>query len=335
MKVGKFFRVPIVKGADVGVEIEVEGRRLPKAGIPSWNVERDGSLRGDDNAEYVLATPVSLKHLRTKLTRLTYHFKEAGAEVDFSRRTSTHVHINCTEMEMLHLFNFLTLLFIFEEFLVGWCEEHRSGNLFCLQSKDAEGVYDSLRSFAGTRDRRYLRDNIRYSAINLAALGKYGTVELRSLEGTVDTDRIETWCNVMCHLRDKAEVFKNPRDIMENMSELEPVKFANEMLGEYSRTLFVGKGRNKKIIEAVRRVQDTVYTIEWDLWDDDKQADALAARQEAARKRQEAMRIEGVREDLELRQHVIGARKDAADKLEGVPPAPDFPNFVFEIPHRD
>lgn len=45
---------------DVGIEIEVEGKNLPKHFEKYWRVEADGSLRGEDNAEYVLEKPSPL-----------------------------------------------------------------------------------------------------------------------------------------------------------------------------------------------------------------------------------------------------------------------------------
>ena len=43
----------------VGIEIEVEGSKLPKeTEFGPWTYHQDGSLRGEDNAEYVLSSPI-------------------------------------------------------------------------------------------------------------------------------------------------------------------------------------------------------------------------------------------------------------------------------------
>ena len=111
MNVDKFFRVHKQK-QDVGVEIEVEGRHLYKGHLDHWFVEHDGSLRGEDNAEYVLIKPLSQEGLKEALLAINKTFKLHETEVDMSRRTSTHVHINCTQLSMIELFNFITLLLI-------------------------------------------------------------------------------------------------------------------------------------------------------------------------------------------------------------------------------
>ena len=51
---------------DVGIEIEVEGRRLPIT-EKYWRMEKDGSLRGPENMEYVLDRPMSLKDAKKAL----------------------------------------------------------------------------------------------------------------------------------------------------------------------------------------------------------------------------------------------------------------------------
>lgn len=264
MKVARALAVPLVR-ADVGIEVEVEGRDLPKEQTDLWRVEHDGSLRGEDNAEYVLRQPSKIEDLHHALASLQGMFEEEGSVVDLSRRTSTHVHINCTQLEMIELFNFITLLLIFEELLVGWCGGDRDGNLFCLQSKDAEGMLEVLKKFAKSRDRSLLRDNIRYSAINLAALRKYGSIELRSLEGTIDEKRILTWVGVLLRLRSIATNYADPTEIVNQLSEFEIAPFSKQVLGPYAKDFFKGKGKVKKVLGGVRRAQDIAYTVDWNI----------------------------------------------------------------------
>ena len=64
--IGVVLRRQETKGA-VGIEIEVEGNKFPKPqgfchqALPfhgMWSACKDGSLRGQDNAEYVLTRPI-------------------------------------------------------------------------------------------------------------------------------------------------------------------------------------------------------------------------------------------------------------------------------------
>lgn len=264
MIVSKMFRVEPVK-EDVGIEIEAEGENLWKGVSDYWRTEPDGSLRGKDNTEYVLKQPVCLTKLKLSLLDLKAQLRRSGSVIDMSRRTSTHVHINCTNLEFVELVNYITLLLVYEELLVDWCAPSRKGNLFCLQSKDAEGLLFTIRNFVIREERRELGDNIRYSAINLASLAKYGSVEIRSLEGTVDEDRILDWVGVLVHLRDMAKTFKNPIDIISKLSEEEPRKFSKRILGDYYDKFFVGLKRIKKTIDGARRAQDIAFCRGWEI----------------------------------------------------------------------
>ena len=310
MNVDKFFRVHKQK-RDVGVEIEVEGHSLYKGHLDYWYVEHDGSLRGEDNAEYVLREPLSQEGLKEALLEINKTFELHKAEVDMSRRTSTHVHINCTQLSMIELFNFITLLLIFEESLVDWCGDERNGNLFCLQSKDAEGMLQNLKKFAKGKEKGHLADDIRYSAINLAALNKYGTVELRSLEGTLDTTRILTWVGVLLQLREVAKTFENPMDIISNLSLEAPRAFSKRMLGKYTKFLFVGKKRIRKVLDGARRAQDIAYTVDWEIWN----------REEKPRFEEEVGRVQGleVEEIVKMREAFDEAPVPMEDRIVKFP----------------
>lgn len=258
----KFFNI-IRQAGDVGVEIEVEGRNLYKDMLQDWRVEHDGSLRGQDNAEYVLRKPLPPKELREAIKDLKKTFDKAGSKVDLSRRTSTHVHINCTNLKMIELMNYVTLLLIFEEFLVDWCGGDRNGNLFCLQSKDAEGLIEVLRIFVQEPNKQHFQDNIRYSAINLAALNKYGSLEMRSLRGTIDEDEIMLWVDTLLHLRERAAMYSNPIEIVQSTSLDGIEKFVKDNLGTKAKVFYKGRNKARKLMEAIRRVQDVAFAGDW------------------------------------------------------------------------
>jgi hypothetical protein len=248
---------------DIGVEIEVEGRNLWKGNDEYWRSEHDGSLRGDDNVEYVLKSPLTLPKLKIALLHLNANLKRKRSKVDMSRRTSTHIHINCTPLTFKELVNYIVLLIIYEELLVDWCEPSRRGNLFCLQSKDAEGLIPSIKKFVKGMRVGQLGNHIRYSAINISSLAKYGSVEVRALEGTVAPSRILTWAGLLLHLREVAKTFENPVDIISNLSLEEPLAFSKRVLGTYSSEFFKGVGRGRKVIDGARRAQDIAYCRGW------------------------------------------------------------------------
>jgi hypothetical protein len=87
---------------EIGIEIEVEGDNLYKGKLKSWRVEHDGSLRGNDNAEYVLRNPIPRTDIKKVLSELSKALEANNSEVDNnSPRTSVHIHINCQRLTPL------------------------------------------------------------------------------------------------------------------------------------------------------------------------------------------------------------------------------------------
>src|SRR5690554_4898477 len=120
MTIRKLMRLPETQG-DVGVEIEVEGSNLPRTG-EHWIVTQDGSLRGE-SCEYVLRQPLSLPETKEALAYLSRRYEETGAEIADSPRCGVHIHVNCQELTIIQLYNFMTLYLILEDLLVRWCGE--------------------------------------------------------------------------------------------------------------------------------------------------------------------------------------------------------------------
>lgn len=261
--VAEVFGIKKLVAGDVGIEIEVEGRRLPIA-ERYWRNEHDGSLRGPENREYVLAEPSSIKRAELALKYLGILYKQNNTEVHDTVRAGVHVHINVQKLNIVELYNYLTLFFIFEEPLVKFCGEHREGNLFCLRSLDAEFLLSELRMAVINSDYyRLVSDDLRYGAVNVKALGTYGSLEFRTMRGTRDLDLILTWAKVLLSLREAAKAFYCPSDIINGFSEGESVWFLRRCFGEHSG-LFEGMPDiGKMLTDGMRRAQDIAFAIDW------------------------------------------------------------------------
>lgn len=251
------------KNGEVGIEIEVEGDRLPPA-PKGWLSVNDGSLRGP-SCEYVLSNPVTREDVPTLLARLSTAYKENNVNVHMSNRAGVHVHINMLDSSVIELFNTITLYLIMEDLLVNYCGEDRVGNLFCLRGKDAEYIYDIIAKALRTKSlRSFNTDNIRYSSINLKALPVHGSLEFRAMRGVADPLQILDWVNMLLKVKDAACSFENPRQIVESLSASEE-HFVDEVFGEYSEQLQCVDIK-RILMDAVRRVQGYVYTADWDFW---------------------------------------------------------------------
>lgn len=191
---------------DVGIEIEVEGENLVIVDNEVWSTVDDHSLRGvypESRAEYVLATPVRSDAILPALNMLAEEL--ANSKLDFSYRTSVHVHVNVQQLEAEELLSMMYLYYLLEEPLTRYAGMARIGNNFCLRLRDAEGVLNFTKPWFIDPEKMagyQAHDRVRYAAMNLEALPKYGSVEFRAMEGNLDVERIQDWCKMLLCLRD-------------------------------------------------------------------------------------------------------------------------------------
>ena len=217
-----------IKG-DFGVEIEVEGTDLVEVNDKYWTSVHDGSLRGE-SFEYVFKTPLIQKDADKALESLKEDLKDSILK--FSFRTSVHIHVNVQELEYKQLLNMIYTYLLIEEPLMTFCGKERKGNRFCLRLQDAEGILDTLIPMFRVMD--YIgdirEDAIRYSAINLAALQKFGSLEFRAMQGNLDVKRISTWTQALFNLREFSKSVENPRDVLEIFNNNKPEAFLKLVL---------------------------------------------------------------------------------------------------------
>lgn len=221
-----------------GIEIETEGENIRYVDSEVWKTEEDGSLRprgGYPNrcAEFVLRTPIPYGAVADALNQLKQ--EQVDAVFDMSYRTSVHVHMNTLEMEEEQLYSLIYLYYIFENALVRFCGEDRVGNRFCLRIQDADTILDLVNTLftkgLGVFTRSFGENEIRYSALNLASLYKYGSVEFRSMRGTVDMDTIHSWVSMLEKLRLASEKY-SVNQIYTKLVKEGVLSLAEEVFGE-------------------------------------------------------------------------------------------------------
>jgi hypothetical protein len=270
MKVYKYFGLR-KKSGDLGIEIEVEGSRLPGYGsevsdkfVKYWDITSDGSLRGE-SCEYVLRGPLKPTAATTALKTLKLEYDKHKSTVNESVRTGVHIHINCQDLTMKEMMTFAMCYYALEGLLIEFCEESRRGNHFCLRASDAEYVLYLLhQSLSHNNNMRNLNtNNIRYASMNFLSLFKFGSLEFRALEGTKDLEKIDIWANMLLTLRENSKKFDNPRSVVEGMSDQGGEEFAKALLGDFYK-FFKDMDVEEHIYNGVRNIQSVAYTINWD-----------------------------------------------------------------------
>lgn len=195
--VSEHYGVNRLVGAVVGLELEVEGSRLPDH-IDGWETVRDGSLR--DGKEYVLVDPSGAVGVKGYLANVKEAFEANRTQPDYTFRTSTHCHVNVSNLTLEQTKTIVLLYYMFERQYTEFCAKHRVGNRFCLRLRDAEIIVSQLREFI-LDNRLPNNDSGKYCALNIVPLGRQGTLEFRTLEGTDDWERIHLWVRAMIRLR--------------------------------------------------------------------------------------------------------------------------------------
>ena len=271
---------------EIGLEIECEGMNLFGAPIQYWSCHNDGSLRNYKDhppIEYVLREPIERSEVPKALTYLSKKLKEAGSEIAYSPRTSVHVHVNCQDLTLKQIYQYICLYLIFEERLVEFSGPDRIGNLFCLRAKDAEHFLTVMESAIQTENfNEFFSNELRYTSCNTASLGKFGSLEFRSMRGTVDQELIQLWVDILLCLKDKALDYDNPVEIVEDFLDLGTENFLVKVFGSRKDILpiFIDwPDRHRSMWDGLRMMRDVAYAIKWE-----KQNKELLTKKKRARK---------------------------------------------------
>lgn len=260
-----------VAEGEIGLEIECEGMDLFSTPIKWWSCHQDQSLRAHGEhppIEYVLRKPVSREEVPDCLDYLSKKLKLTGSTIDDSHRTSVHVHVNCQDLTLKQVYQYVCLYLIFEELLVEFSGPERVGNLFCLRAKDAEYFITVLENAITSEDFRELFSNdLRYAACNTAALGRFGSLEFRSMRGTVDQELIQTWVDILLLLKDKALTYDDPRAIVEDFHNSRPAAFFDKIFASKPNLykLFAhNPNLSRSMWDGLRLMRDVACAIKWE-----------------------------------------------------------------------
>lgn len=255
---------------EVGLEIELEGKSLPKSNVPyGWSYHEDHSLRGEDNAEYVLTKPIKFDDIDLYLKGLWDGL--AKSRIDRSNRTSVHVHLNVQNWYMDRLATFFALYITVEELLTQWAGDHRVGNLFCLRTKDAPAIITSMCDFIKSNGNFRFGNGMHYAGLNISALQKFGSIEVRTMRGPMTPDEVSQWVRFLRRLYDFAASTPDPRSVCDKFSTYGPMSFLSEIFGPETNALvsqigWPGERIKESLYEGIRMAQEVCYCLDWDAY---------------------------------------------------------------------
>lgn len=220
-KICKSIGVKEVEGNKVGIELELEGRNVGLADVATkgWGRHHDGSLRGE-SIEYTTNGAVTIDTAKTLVESLFKKFLENKVVFNDSIRTSTHVHLNFSDKPVKHVLNFFTLFTMLEELLQFYSGEDRKGNVFCISTREAEGIVPLLvEGLTNGTFRIFAGDRFKYAACNLSTLYRFGTVEVRTMRGATSAEQVNNWIDILNDLYVYAcTKMKSPAELIQNLS---------------------------------------------------------------------------------------------------------------------
>lgn len=242
------------KQKDIGIEIETEVG--PKDANPAmvftdnydkygktkfWSVKGDGSLR--NGAEFFTNGPVYVNKLDDALLEFEKYSQGCKFRKD-SIRTSVHYHLNVTPLTLNQIIAAIVGWWLVETPIVNTQGPTRVGNLFCLRVSDAEHlVQDLIRSIREDNTPLLggsLGDNVKYAALNINAVGRFGSLEFRFNRGTVDPSEITKWGRFLYSFVHKCASYNTPMAIVEHFEKLQAADFAYHMLPTWLLRSFSG-----------------------------------------------------------------------------------------------
>lgn len=194
----------------LGVELETEqctlgaGRYDELLSSLGISVKEDGSLRAVNGlrAYEFITKPTASKHLLPLLTE--YFRRTAFNDENFSDRTSVHVHANCTDLTFEQVSNVCLLYTVVEPIIFQFINDKpghkdnwsRDTNLYCVpwnQCRDHYNLVRQLLEEPGEITARWQK----YTALNVAPLARFGTLEFRHMHGTANMDKLTKWINII------------------------------------------------------------------------------------------------------------------------------------------
>lgn len=217
-------------GEYYGIEVEAEGLQVPVDAPGMWNATfrrfwrttTDGSLR-NNGVEFV-SKPLSAQNVEPAVKSL-WVYRDEGRFHE-SVRTGIHIHASCLGLNTDDVRRILTHYALVEPQLFEFVGAHREENIYCIPWYRAPREASRATSYLDRQGLQYLDDEAtpcKYSALFVAPLASFGTIEFRHAPTFVDQVSMMHWW-LLCQAvwRTHATTY----DVLARWRELGPVGFS-------------------------------------------------------------------------------------------------------------
>lgn len=259
----------------IGIEIEAENMQFNIKDINEqlsyWEVKLDGSLR-NYGAEFV-SKKLRGKDIFLALYELNSCLQTNKIELDFSERTSLHIHADARFMTLDQLRSFITYYLIHEPLLFEYVGHNREDNNYCIPYyMNTQGVSNLSGLFKDIGEARnilaILNNAKKYEAMNIRSIQEKGSIEFRSHYGTSNSEIVLKWVRILLSIFKESKSTPYEQHISQFLNI--PYKFiAEEFLNKHE----LGNNYNlkdceKKALESIRNLlahQTNVFSLEKEL----------------------------------------------------------------------
>lgn len=197
-----------------GIEVEVENVLGidPNTTLVWWKVENDGSLR--NNGKEFKTVPLPVTYVEPALTQL---FRGLNETVDFSSRTSIHVHIDVRNLTVKQLISMLLIYTTVENLLFKFASAQRKQSNYCVPLVESNLITaaNSWETFAEIIVQKHNIMWHKYSALNILPVMSLGTVEFRQMPGMNNIRKLLVWIDLLTRL--KMFAYRTPPDEVAKM----------------------------------------------------------------------------------------------------------------------
>jgi len=239
---------------EIGIEVEVEGRNLPGSDPKrQWRIVREGSLRGE-GLEYNSIHPMPVELVQTKVEYLWGLFRNNNSTLRKSDRCGVHVHINCQDMTLSQVHIFQLTYLLLEDLLFRFCDDSRDGNLFCMKVSDSSDLLFRIRDSISNNSFDQLNvGHIRYSAMNISSLFKYGSLEFRQLETpTQNPKKIVDWAKILYNIKEASLRYRSRMDLLNDITRIGEDEFLKKIFPPELYKKVCNKDQEEVINESMK-----------------------------------------------------------------------------------
>ena len=234
-KVGRTLGRRTYKTQRVGLELEYESCTKMFDCPPKWNTTNDYSLRAG-GMEFV-SVPLLESDLDVAVGDMLAAAKAGGSKVTL--RCGLHVHVNVTYMTWSELYRFVTLYTLLEPQLFKEFADGREDSHFCVPTwsntaltefmySDGQRLRDGIPvprgedaveyirgiNVPGHRSKLQMLQTPKYAALNMNSLKRFGTLEFRQAQSSLDPVFIKSWAKMLLRIQRVAMEYDDATDIV-------------------------------------------------------------------------------------------------------------------------